>query len=103
MTTGDAKKFLEATGTDPALREELRSAVDAAMTQAVLGVARKHGFVTTLDELTAYVSGHRAELSEEDLGRVAGGVGGHGPELSMPLKISLATGGAAYVASPSSR
>jgi predicted ribosomally synthesized peptide with nif11-like leader len=101
MTTGDAKKFLEATGTDPALLEELRSAVDAAMTQAVLGVARKHGFVTTLDELTAYVSGHRAELSEEDLGRVAWGVGAHMSEPPMSVKMAVFTASAGLF--PSSR
>jgi predicted ribosomally synthesized peptide with nif11-like leader len=97
MVAGEVKEFLQAAGANPALGKELESAVDEAVMQAVFDVARRHGYTLTLDELRAYASGDGVELSEEELGAVAGGVGQQQMyNARLQVKMAVFAGGGGY-------
>ena len=67
MLEEQLKAFLEAVKVDVELQEKLEAAVDA---DAVVSVAKAAGFVISADELKK----SHAEISEEELEAVAGGV-----------------------------
>lgn len=60
----------EALARDPELRAKLEQAKDVA---SVIAAAREAGYGFTVDELREAFRSHTAELSEEQLERVAGG------------------------------
>jgi len=67
MPEEQLKAFWEAVQADAGLQEKLKAAVDS---DAVVSIAKDAGFVISADELNKA----QAELSEEELGGVAGGV-----------------------------
>ena len=66
MPEEQLKAFWEAVQADAGLQEKLKAAADA---DAVVSIAKDAGFVISADELNKA----QAELSEEELGGVAGG------------------------------
>jgi predicted ribosomally synthesized peptide with nif11-like leader len=71
MSEEQLKVFLEAVKADAGLQEKLTAAADA---DAVVAIAKEVGFMISTDELQrAQVVGE--ELSDEELGDVAGGWG----------------------------
>jgi bacteriocin propeptide, TIGR03798 family len=66
MSEEQLKAFLEAVKADAGLQEKLKAAVDA---DAVVAIAKAEGFVISAEELKKF----QAEVSEEELERVAGG------------------------------
>ena len=67
MPEEQLKAFWEAVQADAGLQEKLKAVVDP---DAVVSIAKDAGFVISADELKKA----QAELSEEELGGVAGGV-----------------------------
>ena len=67
MSEEQLKAFLEAVKADAGLQEQLKAAGDA---DAVLAIAKAAGFVITSEELQRA----QAEISEEELESVAGGL-----------------------------
>jgi len=66
MSEEQLKAFLEAVKADSGLQEKLKEAADA---DAVVAIAKAAGFVITAEELKKA----QAEVSEEEVERVAGG------------------------------
>jgi predicted ribosomally synthesized peptide with nif11-like leader len=69
MSEEQLKAFLEAVKADAGLQEQLKAAGDA---DAVVAIAKAAGFVITAEELKRA----QAEISEDELEGVAGGVTG---------------------------
>ncbi len=69
MSEEQLKAFLEAVKADAGLQEKLNAAIDA---DAVVAIAKAEGFVISAEELKK----SQAEVSEEELEGVAGGVNG---------------------------
>ena len=67
MSEEQLKAFLEAVKADEALQEKLKAAAD---TDAVVEIAKAAGFAISAEELKK----SQAEISEEELEGVAGGV-----------------------------
>ena len=67
MSEEQLKAFLEKVKADTSLQEQLKAAAD---TDAVLAIAKDAGFIFSVDDL----KNAQAELSEEELEGVAGGV-----------------------------
>jgi len=67
MSEEQLKAFLEAVRADAGLQEKLIAAANA---DAVVGMAKEAGFVITAEELELA----QAEISEEELEGVAGGI-----------------------------
>lgn len=71
MSEEDAKAFLKKLGEDKELQEKLKGAFSDG---SFLTVAKEHGFDFTKEEWIAVIPKPKeSELSEEDLGAVAGG------------------------------
>ena len=87
MSEEQLKAFMEAVKADAGLQEKLNAAADA---DAVVAVAKEAGFLISAEELQRA----QAEISEEALEGVAGGVVAAGP-VCGPLG-----GGASAVAKP---
>ena len=68
MSEEQLKAFLEAVKADAGLQEKLKAAGDA---DAVVAVAKDAGFLITAEEL----KNAQAEVSDEELEGVAGGMG----------------------------
>jgi len=68
MSEEQLKAFLEAVKADAGLQEQLKAAPDA---DAVVAIAKAAGFVISTEELQKA----QAEISDEELERVAGGDG----------------------------
>jgi len=84
MSDEQLKAFWEAIQADAGLQEKLKVAADA---DAVVAIAKELGFVVSADELQraqAEISEEESEISEEDLGGVAGGQSGM-PFVGMPF------------------
>ena len=71
MSEEQLKGFLEAVNADAGLQEQLKAAAD---TDAVVEIAKAAGFVIYAEELEALVLQAQAEMSEEELQGVAGGL-----------------------------
>ena len=71
MSQEQLKGFLEAVAADATLQEQLKAAAD---TDAVVEVAKASGFVVSAEELEALALQVQAEISDEDLQGVAGGL-----------------------------
>lgn len=69
MSEEQLKAFWEAVQADAGLQEKLKAAADA---DAVVAIAKEAGFVVSADELKK----SQAEISEEELEGVAGGMNG---------------------------
>ena len=67
MSEEQLKAFMEAVKADATLQEKLNAAADA---DAVVAIAKEVGFMISADELKVV----QAEISEEDLEGVAGGI-----------------------------
>ena len=73
MSEERLKAFLEAVKSDAGLQEKLKAAADA---DAAVAIAKEAGFMISADELQrAGAVGVGEELSDEELGAVAGGWG----------------------------
>jgi predicted ribosomally synthesized peptide with nif11-like leader len=73
MSEEQLKAFMEAVKTDAGLQEKLNAAADA---DAIVAIAKEVGFVISAEELQRA----QAEISEEELEGVAGGIfGKQGP------------------------
>ncbi|MCX5969033.1 MAG: Nif11-like leader peptide family RiPP precursor [Cyanobacteria bacterium] len=71
MSEERLKAFLEAVKADAGLQEKLKAAADA---DAAVAIAKEAGFMISADELQrAGAVGVGEELSDEELGAVAGG------------------------------
>ena len=68
MSEDQLKAFLEAVKADAALQEKLNAAEDD---DAVVAIAKEAGFLISAEELQR----SQAEISEEELEGVAGGIG----------------------------
>ena len=79
MSEEQLKAFMEAVKADAGLQEKLNTAVDA---DAVVAIAKEVGFLISAEE----VQRAQAEISEEDLGGVAGGFGYLGISAGFPVK-----------------
>ena len=73
MSEEQLKGFLEAVAADAELQEKLKAATDA---EAVVAIAEAAGFVVSAEELEALVLQAQAEMSDEELQGVAGGLDG---------------------------
>ena len=71
MSEEQLKGFLEAVAADAELQEKLKAAAD---TDAVVEIAKAAGFVISVEELEALMLKAQAEISEEELQGVAGGM-----------------------------
>lgn len=83
MSTENITRFLDRVATDAALQEKVSAAYRAsqeATARALSALASEHGLNVTADELLAV----QAELSESDLGAVAGGAPQHMVSLRKP-------------------
>ncbi|MCR5288430.1 MAG: Nif11-like leader peptide family natural product precursor [Treponema sp.] len=69
MAKENVKKFFEKLAKD----EELKKALAAAQTDALIAVAKKAGFDFTIEELTSQTKADSKEISDEALEGVAGG------------------------------
>ena len=78
MSEEQLKAFLEAVKADAGLQEQLKAAGDA---DAVVAIAKQAGFVISAEELKRA----QAEVSEEELEGVAGGVEGSAPAPILSL------------------
>jgi hypothetical protein len=65
----------------------LTEAMEAAILPAIVDVAARHGFQVTTEQVTGYLEGQTAELTDDDLDAVAGGL------RAFPLKSSSLVGG----------
>ena len=71
MSEEQLKGFLEAVNADAGLQEQLKAAAD---TDAVVEIAKATGFVISAEELEALALQAQAEMSDEELQGVAGGL-----------------------------
>ncbi len=82
MSVQNATAFLEKVDADSALKERINALGTGASLDDVLDIAATNGFNFNVDELVAAgktraeANGMNAELSEEDLEGVAGGLSG---------------------------
>ena len=83
MSEEQLKGFLEAVAADEGLQEQLKAAAD---TDAVVEIAKATGFVVSAEELEALVLQVQAEISEEELQGVAGGLLSH-PEEKIAVGV----------------
>ena len=83
MSEEQLKGFLEAVAADAELQEKLKAATDA---EAVVAIAEAAGFVVSAEELEALVLQVQAEISEEELQGVAGGLLSH-PEEKIAVGV----------------
>ena len=67
--------FMKALSTDSALKDKISAAPDAATAEKI---ARAAGFPVTDAEIIAFYKSKMGELSEEQLGAIAGGKGKSG-------------------------
>ena len=75
MSFEEADRFVGAVREDPVLRSALESADVHDRGQALLALARAHGFEFTIEEFRERVSAAEAELPDRQLDQVAGGGG----------------------------
>lgn len=75
-----AKEFFEKLSADEAFAQEVDAELKAAREagassykETIIPVAAKHGYEISEDELEAMIEAQEGALSEEDLGKVAGG------------------------------
>ncbi len=74
MSTASAAAFLEALDRNEGLRREWQSAMGAAVQDAMLRFAARHGHTLTQEDLSAALEEREHALSDADLERVAGGL-----------------------------
>ncbi len=78
MARDAVAKFLQRLGDDAALREAYAASLKRATEAAMVERARAEGYEYTVEELRAVLEERTAELTDEQLGQVAGGVGTFG-------------------------
>ena len=79
MSEEQLKAFIEKVNADAGLQEQLKAATDA---DAVVAIAKAAGFVISAEELKRA----QAEVSEEELEGVAGGITGSLHSLCCPAQ-----------------
>ena len=78
MPGDQLSSFAAAVESDPALQDKLAEAA-SAYADSIVAIASRAGFVITADQVQAAQSAFLPEeLSDEELSKVAGGVGGMG-------------------------
>jgi predicted ribosomally synthesized peptide with nif11-like leader len=93
MTNKAVGEFFDLLDGGPELRKELQAEIERAAAAAIIGFAARRGLEFTREELDTQLTNQVADLSEEELEAVAGGVSLR-PDLSpAAVVISVATAG----------
>jgi predicted ribosomally synthesized peptide with nif11-like leader len=71
MSQSEVERFAVAVRADKVLQDELKKA--AVSNEAIVAFAKSKGYDVNLNEIVSFVEARKATLSEEDLGKVAGG------------------------------
>lgn len=71
MSKAETERFAEDVRADSALQDELKKA--ATSNDAIVEFAKSKGYDVELDEMVSYIESKKAEMSEEQLDKVAAG------------------------------
>jgi predicted ribosomally synthesized peptide with nif11-like leader len=93
MSNKAVDEFFDLLDGDEELRIELRDEIERAAAAAMIGVAGRRGIEFTHEDLEGQLSNQMADLSEEELEAVAGGLSLKSNIFSRPSILSVATAG----------